>query len=157
MVDPRHVAIMLAFLVFDGLAASRGSYDVHAAVFIWISGAVAIVMICNVPFEAWLRQDMRYALTNERVIIYRPRPFAQLTSVGLRTMPKINFTNLSGGRGTIMFGPPRRHLALRGDPDAGRLNGSLDTVPQLIGIENADRVLKLIKVVTGQFPPETWE
>jgi hypothetical protein len=94
-------------------------------------------------FDAWLRRGMQYAVTNKRVLIYRPSPFRKLTAMKLNNLPEADLSESTGGRGTIRFGPS---AGLWGR-NAGFtvMTPALDQVPQFIGIENARNVFQLIQ------------
>ena len=92
--------------------------------------------------DAWMRQGMRYALTDSRILIAKPKPFASLTAIAVDRVPDIQFTELSDNRGTIRFGAPM--------PVFGRTNGAiwspaLDPTPQFLAIDDARTVFDMVQ------------
>ncbi len=93
--------------------------------------------------DAWIRQGMRYAVTNRRILISRSGPFSKFTAVSLDALPEASLTERANGRGTIRFGQPAQFW--------GRTNGysswtpSLDVTPQFLNIEDARNVFNQIQ------------
>jgi hypothetical protein len=94
-------------------------------------------------FDAWLRGRTYYAVTNQRVLIYRPAPFGRFTALNLRQLPDMTLTETSSGQGTIRFGVQTSVF--------GRGNGfamwtpSLDPTPHFIAVANASAVFRQLQ------------
>jgi hypothetical protein len=93
-------------------------------------------------FDAWLRRGLRYAVTDRRILICRPRPLGRFIAIGLDRIPQAQLTEGTGGRGTIRFGPtatiwPGRNIS--------SLAPALDPTPQFLGISDARGVFDLIQ------------
>jgi hypothetical protein len=54
--------------------------------------------------DAWIRRNLRYAVTNRRILIARPAPFSRFTALSLEQLPEIDLKERANGRGTIRFG-----------------------------------------------------
>ncbi len=94
--------------------------------------------------DAWLRRGARYAVTNKRVLISRPWPFASFSAMGLRQAPDIVLTVNANGRGTIRFGPAISAGARR---NGSMATPSLDPTMQFLAIDDARRVYQIIQEV----------
>jgi hypothetical protein len=123
-------------------------------------GAPAFFALWGVPFvlaglyliagrfvlDAWIRRGVLYAVTNKRILIFRPGPFAKFTALSLDRLPDASISEGAGGRGTIRFGEPT--------PIWGNRRGfsswtpALDPTPQFIAIENARSVFDQIQLAT---------
>jgi hypothetical protein len=53
--------------------------------------------------DAWIRRDLRYAVTNRRVLIARPAPFSKFTALNLEQLPEADLKERTNGRGTNSF------------------------------------------------------
>jgi hypothetical protein len=92
--------------------------------------------------DAWVRSGMAYAVTNKRILIYRPPPFSRFTAMSLDRLPDASISESAGGRGTIRFGPP---APLWGGRGISSWTPSLDPTPQFIAIEDARSVFDQIQ------------
>jgi hypothetical protein len=100
-------------------------------------------------FDAWLRQGMRYALTDRRVLIDRPSPFANFTAVSLDRLPDANLSETASGRGTIRFGQP---VAVFGRAGMSVWSPALDSTPQFLAIKDARSVFEMVQRSTQSRP-----
>jgi hypothetical protein len=90
--------------------------------------------------DAWIRRDLRYAVTNRRILIARPAPFSKFIALNLEQLPEVDLKERTNGRGTIRFGQ-------RG-PGWGyhqAVSPAFDPNPQFLAIEDARRVFDLIQ------------
>ena len=92
--------------------------------------------------DAWVRRDLHYTLTNQRILITRPAPFRRFTVLRLDQLGDIDLNERSDGRGTIRFGQP---VAMWGNRGMSAWSASLDPTPQFLAIEGARRVFDLIQ------------
>lgn len=93
-------------------------------------------------FDAWLRFNTQYAVTDRRVLILRSGAFSSFVALSREQMPQTQLTESANGRGTIVFGQPASAWA------GNRLRGftpALDPTPQFIAIENARSVFETIQ------------
>ena len=97
-------------------------------------------------FDAFVRRNTAYAITDRRVLIIRDRPFGKVVALNLASLPDIGLSEERGGRGTIQFGA------------APLLNGrgwsswtpALDAPPRFIGIENGPAVFAQLQSLLPQ-------
>ncbi|HWU13203.1 MAG TPA: hypothetical protein VN157_04250 [Caulobacter sp.] len=119
----------------------------------WEAAAVRsgqlFMMVWGVPFvliglymivgrffhDAWLRKRITYALTDQRVLIQTPDAFIALD---LATLPHVEVRLLRGDRGTIRLGRS-------GGGRNANMIPALDPVPQLLAIENVNRIFDLLE------------
>jgi hypothetical protein len=93
--------------------------------------------------DAWLRSRTYYAITNQRVLIYRPAPLARFTALNLKQLPEMSLAEASDGSGTIRFGPQT--------PLFGRGTGfpiwtpSLDPTPQFVAVADAGALFRQLQ------------
>ncbi len=97
--------------------------------------------------DAWIRRGMRYAVTNRRVLIFRPSPFGKFTSLSLNQSADASLSERADGRGTILFG---QQTPLWSRNNFGAWTPAFDPTPQFIAIENARRVFDLIQTAAGK-------
>ena len=95
--------------------------------------------------DAWLRAGTRYALTDRRVLITRPRPFGDFTAVALDRLPDARLAERRDGSGTIQFGQSASMFAGAG---FGIWVSALDPTPRFAAIPEARRVFDLIQGAT---------
>jgi hypothetical protein len=91
--------------------------------------------------DAWLRGRIRYALTDQRVLISRAGPFPNFTAIAPDRLPDARLSERSGGRGTIRFGQQpgwRTNQFAVWSP-------SLDPTPQFLAIADARAVFDLVQ------------
>ena len=102
------------------------------------------IIFGRLPFDAWLRRRVFYALTDRRVLILRESPWGSFKAVALDRLSDATLTEGSGGRDTIRFAPP---TALWG----GVGNGAsfwlpaLDPTAQFLGIDDVRRVFAMVQ------------
>jgi len=92
--------------------------------------------------DAWVRRGLHYAVTDRRILIARPSPFARFTALNVTQLPDIDLSERSNGRGTIRFGAP---VVTGGRRGRANTLPALDPTPQFLGIEDARRVFDLIQ------------
>jgi hypothetical protein len=101
--------------------------------------------------DAWIRRGMSYAVTNRRVLIFRPSPFGKFTSLSLEQAADASLSERADGRGTIRFGQQTSLWSSGGRGGGfGDVTPALDPTPQFIAIENARRVYDLIQTAAGK-------
>ena len=93
-------------------------------------------------FDAWIRRGMRYALTDRRVLIARPAPFANFTAVSLDRLADARLSERANGKGTIRFGQPMPMYYGRG---FSAWSPALDPTPQFLAIDEARSVFDMIQ------------
>jgi hypothetical protein len=93
-------------------------------------------------FDAWIRRDTRYAVTDKRILIARSGLFRSFTAVSRDQLPQAQLKQRTDGRGTIRFGADSPMWGGRG---FSSWSPALDSTPQFIAIEDADRVFDLIQ------------
>jgi hypothetical protein len=91
--------------------------------------------------DAWLRGRTSYAVTNQRILIFREAPFSSLISLDLESLPQIQLTGAGKGRGSLRFGPP---MSTFGNRNLSGWTPALDPVPQFLAVEEAPKVFDLI-------------
>ncbi|PWR22882.1 hypothetical protein [Zavarzinia aquatilis] len=121
----------------------------------WKDGSSLLFQLFGLPFlvvgffilfgrfwaDAYIRRRLFYRVTDQRVMIVRQGPFAELKSLDIQKLPTLELDERSDGRGTIRFG----------SCVSGQFGGRaqilpvLDTVPQFYAIENARAVFELIR------------
>jgi hypothetical protein len=101
-------------------------------------------MVGRFLLDAWIRRGMQYAVTNERVLISRSRPFSKFTTINLGQAPEASLSERADRRGTIRFGKQAPFLDARGIGFSVWVP-SLDPTPQLIAIEDAQTVFDVIQ------------
>jgi hypothetical protein len=90
--------------------------------------------------DAWIRRDLRYAVTNRRLLIARPAPFSKFTALNLEQLPEVDLKERKNGRGTIRFG---QRAPAWGPYQA--ISPAFDPNPQFLAIDDARRVFDLIQ------------
>ena len=93
-------------------------------------------------FDAWIRGGIRYAVTDQRILIARPGPFSSFTALYLDRLPDMQISERAGGRGTIRFG---QRQSLFGYRNSAIWSPALDPTPQFLAIDDARRVFDLIQ------------
>jgi hypothetical protein len=93
--------------------------------------------------DAWIRHNMRYAVTNRRVLFDRPWPYnGSFTDVTITELLDISLIKLAGGRGTILLGPL---IPMMDNRFRQTWISSLDPTPLLVAIDDARNVCDLIQ------------
>jgi hypothetical protein len=120
------------------------------------TGAPIFMKLWGVPFvliglylvagrfllDSWTRRRMLYAVTNQRILILRNRPFAKFTALVLDRIPDVNLNENGNGSGTIRFGMVSSYWSGR---EFSGWAPSLDRAPQFIAIKDARRVFDHIQ------------
>jgi hypothetical protein len=92
--------------------------------------------------DAWVRSGVRYALTDQRVLISRSAPFSNFAAVGLAQLPDLQLSERGGGSGTIRFGSSRSPWQAQ---NWGLWMPSLAATPQFLAIADARRVFDMVQ------------
>jgi hypothetical protein len=133
-------AVWIGFAVFwtiGAFAQSGLGFALFGVVFVIVG---VVTMIGRFPFDALLRSNTRYALTDKRVLIVRTGVQSVFTALALDRLPSINLIEHKNGEGTIRFGQP-----------AGMMNGgsfwvpTLDPTPQLLRIPDVKTVFAMVQ------------
>jgi hypothetical protein len=120
----------------------------HAPMFMRLWGIPFILVglyfvVGRFILDAWLRGRTYYAITNQRVLIYRPAPFGRFTALSLKQLPEMNLIESANGSGTIRFGPQT--------PMFGRgasfsiWTPSLDPTPQFVAVASASALFRQLQ------------
>lgn len=107
----------------------------------------AYILVGRFALDAFLRRGMRYAVTNRRILIERPAPFARSTSLRIDRLPQLDLSERAKGKGTILFGPPALGMT---DLYFGYWTPALNSTPQFLAIDDARRVFDLIQKTAGE-------
>ena len=94
--------------------------------------------------DAYLRKKIYYAVTNQRILIMRSRPFASFTALNLDRLPALTIIESPSGKGTIYFGPQGQALGRNGFDG---WTPSLGPTAKFIAVENAKTVFGQIQRV----------
>lgn len=122
-------------------------------VMVWSSGAPIEMRLFGIPFliagayvtlgrfliDMVLRQKIRYAVTNKRILI--TRGLGSLRSVDIERLPMLDLDQREDGSGTLRFGAGGNWF--RAD-NFGIWQPAFDTTPQFLRIPNARAVYELI-------------
>ncbi len=92
--------------------------------------------------DTWVRRGIRYAVTNQRILIFRSWPFSKFTALRLDHLPDLSLIERSDGRGTIRFG---QQVPIGGRTGFFGWTPALDPTPQFIAIERARSVFDQIQ------------
>lgn len=88
--------------------------------------------------DSYIRKRMYYAVTSQRILIMRSRPFASFTTLSINRISDLKITENSKGRGTIYFGLQSQAIGRNG------FNGL-----KFFAIENAQTVFAKIQRALG--------
>jgi len=98
--------------------------------------------------DAWFRKQLRYAVTDQRILILRKGLSRKFTALPVDRLPNVDINEKSNGRGTIRFGESA--------PLWGNRNGfgvwtpSTDPTPQFLNVENVRQVFDRIQKLMAQ-------
>ncbi len=92
--------------------------------------------------DAWVRRWLRYAVTDQRVLIARTGLLPSFTAISLARVGDVSLHERRDGRGTVRFGEDLSTWRNRG---LGAMTPALGSTPQLIAIADASRVYNLIQ------------
>lgn len=135
------------FLAGLGLSAADSRNGPGGRYFLLL---ILLMIVAGLLLDAWERWRLYYAVTNQRVLIARSAPFKKDLAFGLGRLPETRLKNVgSNGRGTIRLGSSASIFSWRGTPNIPIRFQALDSVPQLVAIENAKEVLDLIQRTKG--------
>jgi len=131
------------FAIFWTLTATRdgapGFFELWGLMFV----CVGLYFVAGrFLVDAWVRRGMQYAVTDRRILIARPAPFAKFTAIGLAPLPEIDLADRAGGRGTIRFG---QATSLWNNRSMSVWSPSFDPTPQFIAIDDARRVFDMVQ------------
>jgi hypothetical protein len=136
--------LWLGFAIVWTLTAWRSGdagFDLFGLVFVTFG---LVVMVGRFPVDAWLRQGMTYAATNQRVLILKRRPNADFTALSLDRLHEVRISERGDGSGTVRFGPEQALFAF-GRTGFSLWVPSLDPTPQFIAIADAKRVFDTVQ------------
>ena len=119
-----------------------GFFAVFGAAFVLVG---LFLIFGRFLFDAWLRGNTHYALTDQRIIIQRSAPWADFKAVDLRQVPETSLSGNSGGRGTVRFGPQAQVWAGSSRSGFAGWIPSLDPTPQFLAINDARRVFEMVE------------
>jgi hypothetical protein len=146
----RDIYLIPFSLVWCGFAIfwTFGATDAGAPTFFTLWGMMFVCVGLYFVFgrfivDAWVRHGLRYAVTDRRILIARPAPFAKFTAIGLGQLPDIDLAERGNGRGTIRFG--QAASTMWNNRGGGVWSDALDPTPKFIAIEDARRVFDLIQ------------
>ena len=139
--------LWVGFAIFwTAMAASTRAgvgFTLYGLLFVTIG---LVVMGGRFFADAWLRRGTRYALTDRRVLISRPRPFGDFTAIALDRLPDARLTEQKDGRGTIRFG---QRASLFAGGGFSTWAPALDATPQFLAINEARRIFDLVQHAGG--------
>ena len=92
--------------------------------------------------DIWLRGHTSYAVTSQRVLIFRSAPAAKFTALALDRLPELSLQEKRDGSGTIRFGQSASLFYGRG---FSSWTPALDPVPQFLAIPDARNVFGQIQ------------
>ena len=135
-------------LLWGGFAVfwETAAFNSNAPLFFRLWGVPFLVMAAYMTIgrfivDAWVRAKTHYAVTNQRVLIVRDRPFQKYISLGIDRLPQMELSEQANGRGTILFGEQTSPW--------GRNNWAwtpaLIATPQFIAIDDARDVFDKIQ------------
>lgn len=156
--------LVTAFAVFWEICVLQNGWSIGTVVF-GLFGAPFVLLglymlVGRYPVDAWLRRRTSYALTSSRIVISRSPPFGRVSTIFIDSVPEFELIEEGHGRGTIrcgrrviesettVFGVTRYEtttVSPAWDWAFSSMTPSLDSVPQLIGIENAGEVFHQIQ------------
>lgn len=121
--------------------------DYDAPIFDRLWGATFVciglfMVVGRFVVDAWLRDNLYYAITDQRILIVRTGLLSKLNALGIFQLPLIHFDERAHGRGTIRFGEV---ASLWGNRSWGQWIPSLEATPQFIMIDDVRRVYGLIQ------------
>lgn len=97
--------------------------------------------------DAYIRKGLYYAVTNQRILIMRSRPFYSFLTLSIDRLPELRITQSSTCQGTIYFGA---QYQTSGRPGFGSWTLSLESTPKFLAIDNAQDVFELIQRTVHQ-------
>ncbi len=142
-------------LAWLGFAAfwTYGVVHRHAALFLRLWGVMLVgvglfLVIGRFLLDAWGRYGIRYAVTDQRILILGPLLFRdRFTALALAELPDIELVPGRSELGTIRFG---KALSRGLSGGIGFFCPSFEPAPQFIAIAHADRVFDLIQQAIGR-------
>jgi hypothetical protein len=133
------------FFIFWTIGATRAGGGVGSVLFGTVFLCFGLYnLVGRFIVDAYIRRDLRYAVTNRRILIARPAPFSKFTALSLQRLPEVDLKEGTNGRGTIRFG--------QRTPAWGyyrAISPALEPNPQFLAIDDARPVFDLIQR-TGQ-------
>ena len=134
------VASFGAFAGFGGVRDSAASpFDLFGLLFVVIG---FYFVFGRFLVDIMLRRSLRYTLTTRRILIERGGLWSKSTVVSLVDAPPISLRRMRGGRGTIRIGESNLWM---GRGSFGAWSPTMDPTPQLIAIDDAQRVFDLVQ------------
>lgn len=98
----------------------------------------------RLPFDAWLRSKIHYALTDRRALLLRAGPWGSFKALALDRLPETTLAESAKGRGTIRFAPQATFRSGYGN-GVGFWVPALDPTAQFLGIDDARRVFAMLQ------------
>jgi len=135
-------------LVWCGFAIfwEAGVLATNAPIFMKLWGVPFVliglyILVGRFLFDARIRRDVYYAVTDKRVLILRSGLFSKFSAMSLDQLPDATLSESAGGRGSIRFGT----APYWGGSNFSGWTPSLDSTPQFLAIENARTVFDQIQ------------
>jgi hypothetical protein len=144
---PASIFFLGISLLWNSQASSTGTPWFFALIGWFILPVGAYFFAGRFLVDAWLRRDLQYAVTDKRVLIARPGPFARFTAIGLKPAPEMELKEHANRRGTIRFGPRQ---PLWANQQWSSWTPALEAQPQLLAIEKPREVFDLIQRATDE-------
>jgi hypothetical protein len=132
--------MVVSFLFLPGPGGPDGITTVVLTAFV---GLGFYMLVGRFIVDAWVRREVRYAVTDRRVLIARPEPFSKFTALKIRQLPELDLNERGNGQGTIRFGAPASMW--RADGGWSGWTPVFDPVPQFLAIDDARQVFDLIE------------
>lgn len=151
--DGYAIPFMLAWcgIVAVGVVSESGKSSVMGMAILSVMTVIGIFGLAGrYVIDAWLRSNTIYALTSQRIVIARARPFAAFLALDLDRLPPLELIEGANGRGTIRFGRLPAEVDIEDNP--GWWLPVLDRVPQFLAIADARQVFDQIQQAAGGRP-----
>ncbi len=126
--------MVVSFLFLPGPGGPDGMTTVVLTAFVCLG---FYMLVGRFIVDAWVRREVRYAVTDRRVLIARPEPFSKFTALKIEQLPEVDLNERANGQGTIRFGAPASMWRTDGDGQVGH--------PSLIQFRSFSRLPTLAK------------
>ncbi len=101
-------------------------------------------------YDAWIRARSYYAVTNERILIFRNRPAPKLISRDIQSLPMFELSEYRDGTGTIVFDSDDLGYSWLGRSRGfGAWTPAGGTTAQFFRIDKPHRVYEVIRKRAG--------
>jgi hypothetical protein len=135
--------LWLGFAIFWTVTAASTRAGLGFTLYGLMFVAIGVLVMGGRFFaDAWLRAGTRYAVTDERILISRPKPFGDFSAIALDRLPDTRLSERKDGCGTIRFGQRTSIFAGNG---FSIWVPALDPTPQFLAISDAKRVFDIIQ------------